>query len=294
MMNLTSKDKSKIIFLGMNCTKIGKGNHGTVYSLDNEENKAIKIINQKDIKYLKDIQNEFNCAFTAGNISLQHSEKTSQVSPKVYSFGFIFQEDNTKFIGYIIMDKIFGKSISTINEYNLYKEKLIDKFVLLRKNGIIVNDIGTENIMIGSILHQGDNIENVEEDIYVIDYGDNETVPVLTNKEEPTFRKEFSEFLETEFKIELSGYIKKPITIIPTPKLSLQQQREKARKWAFKQEINKFKKSLIHTPYTPQDVAPKRYINRSKKMKRFNGTKHVQSLLSPNKKTSVNKKYASI
>lgn len=293
-MDLTSKDKSKIKFLGMNCTKIGKGNHGTVYSLDDEENKAIKIINQKDIKYLKDIQTEFNCAFTAGNISLQHSEKALQVSPKVYSFGFIFQEDNTKFIGYIIMDKIFGKSISTINEYNLYKENLIDKFVLLRKNGIIVNDIGTENIMIGSILHQGDNIENVEEDIYVIDYGDNETGSVLTNTEEATFRKEFSDFLETEFKIELKGYIKKPVTIISTPKLSLQQQREKARKWAFTQEIKKIKKSLTQTPYTHKDVAIKRYKNRSKKMKRFDETKYVHSLPSPNKETSINKKYASI
>lgn len=293
-MDLTSKNK--IFFLGMNCTKIGQGNHGTVYSLDDEENKAIKITNPKDIKYLKNIQNEFNCAFTAGNISSQHSEKTviSQVSPKVYSFGFIFQEDNTKFVGYIIMDKIFGKSISSINEYNLFKENLIDKFVLLRKNGIIVNDIGTENIMIGKILHLGDNIENVVEDIYIIDYGDNETAPVLTNTEEPMFRKDFSHFLETEFKIELSGYIKEPIPIISNQKLTIQQQREKAKKWAFTQEIKKIKKTLTQTPHIPQNVATKSYKTRSKKIKRFSETKNVYSLPSSNKKTSIKKKYASI
>jgi serine/threonine protein kinase len=237
--------------------QVGKGNQGTVFSLINDPDKVIKISHPRKMKDKQIIDTELNGTIIAGKI-------LPQVSPKVHYHDIIQTDDKIR--GVIVMDKIVGKTISSIDEYNKYKNTLAEKLVNLRKNGVIVNDIDYENIMIGTIA-------NGKEDIYIIDYGDNEIAPFVENETE--YRKTIINYLETEFKIHLNGYVKPTIVRQEKKKLTVQEQRKNAKKWAFNMKLDTFKKSITRK----QERLPSRIKSVSlKKSRRNKSVKNVKSI----------------
>lgn len=83
------------------------------------------------------------------------------IGPKIfYSTICIDPTDYEKIIGYIVMEKIDGKTIKNENEIELYIDEIFNKINLLYENNIYYNDIHVNNFI----------IDNKTKNIFIIDY----------------------------------------------------------------------------------------------------------------------------
>ena len=101
------------------------------------------------------------------------------IGPKIYYSTVCIDPTNyEKIIGYIVMERIYGKNIDTKLEVDNYIDDIFNKISLLYDNGIYYNDFHKNNFI----------IENKTNKLYIIDYGEicdiNETQCEKYTKEE--------------------------------------------------------------------------------------------------------------
>ena len=250
--DITSKKEEKMEFVDYfeKGKKIGQGVQGSVYEIKGDNTKVLKIINPTK---KKKIINEINTAKIAGNIF-------PQVSPKVH-FAMIVKTPNNDYEGYFVMDKIVGKTLNSVKEFEKYKTVLLNKIVKLRKNGIIVDDLGGNNIMIGTMF------PCEKPDIYIIDYGGCEEVSSL-KFDENMYKTKMEEVLETEIKPQLNGFIKQVVPLKTKSLISAKEQKKRAMLWMMKEHVKKTLKKTNTKKSKPSSL--KKYSHHTQKKIKIN------------------------
>jgi len=254
---------------------IGEGNEGIVYGVIDEPNKVIKILhtnNKKNTDILTDFYNETFISSIAGDI-------LPQISPKIYSFGITSSSNGI--LRFIVMDKIKGDTMKSIEQYEKYKNTLVDKYMILRDNGIYIKDIVGGNIMIGKIGN------SLNEDVFIIDFGgDSEYYNTVTNREK--YKKHILKSLE-DAKTQLEGYVNPSLVKVSNPMLSVSEQRERAKLRHINEEKRKQFKNLKETfkkNITGQENKSKilkRYTRRINKINKINRTNSLELIKQPKK-----------
>lgn len=138
----------------------GKEIYGTINKIYEDKNNSNILIKQIGPEYnffnylSRKIENEANAAKIAYKLD---------IGPKIfYSTICIDPTDYEKIIGYIVMEKIHGKTIENESEIDFYIDEIFNKINLLYDNNIYYNDIHVNNFM----------IDNKTKNIYIIDYGE--------------------------------------------------------------------------------------------------------------------------
>lgn len=142
---------------------IGRGAQGYICNHAFDEHKVIKVSNERPVNKLMGphvIINEWSLAKKAGELG---------VSPRVYDFLICREptEAGEKYKGYIVMDKIHGKTLTTSSEVLKYLPKIIKKMRILKEHNVYYTDFNAANIMIGTI----EGSSSPRKQIYLIDYG---------------------------------------------------------------------------------------------------------------------------
>lgn len=151
--------------------KLYDNDNNDIYSKGNEifssTNKIYEDKNNSNI-LIKQIGPEYNF-FNFLSRKIDNEAKAAKIAyeldigPKIfYSTICIDPTDYEKIIGYIVMDKIIGKPLSTESEIDMYIDEIFNKINLLYKNNIYYNDFQVNNFI----------IENRTKKLYIIDYGE--------------------------------------------------------------------------------------------------------------------------
>jgi serine/threonine protein kinase len=158
---------------------IGRGAQGKICNHAYDENKVIKVSNERPVNPLMGphvIVNEWNLAKRGGELG---------VSPYVYDFLICVEPSGTgeKYKGYIVMDKVHGKTLTTSDEVLEYFPRILKKIEKLKENNIWYCDLNANNVMIGHV--QGSSPRKKK--IYLIDYGASKEMPsenIVIDKDE--------------------------------------------------------------------------------------------------------------
>jgi len=154
----------------------GKMIYNSTYSIYEDKNNPDILIKQIGPEY-----NYFNYLLKKIDYEIDTSKVASQlnIGPKIYYSTVCIDPTNyEKIIGYIVMERIYGKNITTKLEIDNYIDDIFNKINLLYDNGIYYNDFHVNNFI----------IENKTNKLYIIDYGEicdiNETHCEKYTKEE--------------------------------------------------------------------------------------------------------------
>jgi hypothetical protein len=154
----------------------GKIIYSSTYFIYEDKNNPDILIKQIGPEYnyfnylLKKIDDEIDASKVAAQLN---------IGPKIYYSTVCIDPTNyEKIIGYIVMERIYGKNIDTKLEVDNYIDDIFNKISLLYDNGIYYNDFHKNNFI----------IENKTNKLYIIDYGEicdiNETYCEKYTKEE--------------------------------------------------------------------------------------------------------------
>ena len=117
------------------------------------------------IKQIGPEYNYFNYLLKKIDDEMEASKIAAQlnIGPKIYySTLCIDPTDYEKIIGYIVMERIYGKNIDNKLEIDNYIDDIFNKINLLYENGIYYNDFHVNNFI----------IEDKTNKLYIIDYGE--------------------------------------------------------------------------------------------------------------------------
>jgi serine/threonine protein kinase len=154
--------------------QIGRGVQGAVYKNKKDHHQVIKKSNPRSVDEIASLESEYTTARIGG---------IEGVSPAIHDF-VICPKEKEKYVGYIFMDNIIGKEITTKSEINDNFDKILKKLNILKNKGVDYKDYKASNIMIGRL-------PNTDyDDVYIIDYGVSVMKPVdeIIHEEDEIYR----------------------------------------------------------------------------------------------------------
>jgi serine/threonine protein kinase len=227
--------------------RLGSGINAKTYEIKNDSDKIMKISTAIPLKRIDELRNEINISTIAGNIN------NGNISPKIFASYIIENVELKTCKLFVIMEKINGKILSTMDEYTKYKNTIMSKYEALLKKNISHNDELPQNIMIGK--KNG----NDEEDVYFIDYGDASLIKEMTDndieKKKESLDKELTHFLAPS----LQHSTQKPVV-----KLSVAEQRMRAKEHSRKITRKNFKERMLKRNIKMAHIQRLSYTNTKK------------------------------